>query len=365
MGGDAVAQAAAHLSVRHLTKHFLRTKGMLRKVLGTVRAVDDVSFDIPRGETLSLVGESGCGKTTTGRCILRAIEPTSGEVLFSVDGAPSVSMTELEPASLREVRKGMAMICQDPYSSLDPRMDVLSIVGEPLVIHGVARSRKDLEERVATLLRMVRLEPDYMSRYPHAFSGGQRQRIAIARALAMEPRFIVADEPVSALDVSVQAQVLNLLGELQERLGLTFLFVSHNLAVVEYVSNRIAIMYVGKLVELADARTLFRNPRHPYTEALLSAVPNPDPAVRGTKKRMILAGDIADPADPPPGCYFHPRCPYVRDVCRERQPGLEDVSADPARPHAVACHFARELSLVGISVPDGKMPRHRTAQGGL
>ena len=333
------------IQVTGLKKHFVRTKGMLRRAVAVVRAVDGVSFTIRKGETLSLVGESGCGKTTTGRCILRAIEPSGGEIKFDHNGQ-SVNLLDLDAGRLNEVRKSMAMIFQDPYSSLNPRMTIVETVGEPYVIHRLARTQRQLEDRVARLLRMVHLDPAYMRRYPHAFSGGQRQRIAIARALALQPSFIVADEPVSALDVSVQAQILNLLKELQAELGLTYLFVAHNLAVVKYISNRVAVMYLGKIVELAETRQLFLNPRHPYTEALLSAVPKL--ASRKRRERIVLAGDVADPADPPPGCAFHPRCQYAQEVCTTTEPPLvPDVEADRS-PRTAACHFSQDLDLAGV-----------------
>ena len=334
------------LQVTGLKKHFVRTKGMLRRAVAVVRAVDGVSFTIRKGETLSLVGESGCGKTTTGRCILRAIEPSGGEIKFDHNGQ-SVNLLDLDAGRLNEVRKSMAMIFQDPYSSLNPRMTIVETVGEPYVIHRLARTQRQLEDRVARLLRMVHLDPAYMRRYPHAFSGGQRQRIAIARALALQPSFIVADEPVSALDVSVQAQILNLLKELQAELGLTYLFVAHNLAVVKYISNRVAVMYLGKIVELAETRQLFLNPRHPYTEALLSAVPKL--ASRKRRERIVLAGDVADPADPPPGCAFHPRCQYAQEVCTTTEPPLvPDVEAVRS-PRTAACHFSQDLDLAGVA----------------
>jgi len=335
------------LEVRNLVKHFQRTRGLRRQVTGVVKAVDDVSFTVHAGETLALVGESGCGKTTTGRCIQRAVEPTSGQVLFHADGGDAaVNVPELGRTELKEVMTQMGMIFQDPYSSLNPRMTIAQTIAEPFVIHGTLRNRRETEERVAELLRMVRLDPVYMTRYPHAFSGGQRQRIAIARALALMPKFIVADEPVSALDVSVQAQILELLQELQENHHFAYLFIAHNLAVVEYFSERIAVMYVGKIVELTSTRRLFAMPKHPYTEALFSAVPKPDPRSRGT--RILLGGDIADPADPPPGCYFHPRCRFAQPICREQEPPLVEVGADRSDPHLAACHFAKELDLAGV-----------------
>jgi len=335
------------LRVKDLQKYFLRTKGFTKRVVGIVKAVDKVNFFIREGETLALVGESGCGKTTTGRCVLRAIEPSSGKIYFKMNSQDKpVNMMDLDKDKLKEIRKNMAMVFQDPYSSLNPRMTILEIVGEPFVIHKVVTKRRELEERVANLLKMVRLDTEYMRRYPHAFSGGQRQRVAIARALALQPKFIVADEPVSALDVSVQAQILNLLGELQDEFNLTYLFIAHNLAVVEYVSTRVVVMYVGKMVELADTEELFSNPKHPYTEALLSAVPKPDPKYK--KKRIILKGDIADPANPPSGCYFHPRCNYAQDICKDKEPPLVNIAGDEEHPHYVACHFADKLKLIGI-----------------
>lgn len=335
------------IEVRDLTKHFARTRGLRRRVTGIVKAVDGVTFTVHAGETLALVGESGCGKTTTGRCVQRAVEPTSGRVLFHPeDGRAAVDLTTLGRRELKEVMTRMGMIFQDSYSSLNPRMTIFQTIAEPFVIHGAVRNRRELEDRVAELLRMVRLDPVYMTRYPHAFSGGQRQRIAIARALALMPSFIVADEPVSALDVSVQAQILELLQELQERYRFAYLFIAHNLAVVEYFSERVAVMYVGKIVELTTVRQLFSAPRHPYTEALFSAVPKPDPRYR--KKRILLGGDIADPADPPSGCYFHPRCRFAQPLCREKAPPLVDVSAGRGEPHLAACHFADELALSGV-----------------
>ncbi|MCR4427323.1 MAG: ATP-binding cassette domain-containing protein [Firmicutes bacterium] len=329
------------LQVIELVKHFPITKGFLRRQVGAVRAVDGVSFFINEGETLGLVGESGCGKTTTGRCILRAIEPTSGQILFTTTSGQRVDVATLDGQSLRAVRREMQMIFQDPYSSLSPRMTVRDIVAEPLMVNRVL-SGKALNERVADLLQQVGLPPEYMTRYPHAFSGGERQRIGVARALALNPRLIVADEPVSALDVSVQAQILNLLQDLQNQLHLAYLFVAHDLSVVEHISSRVAVMYVGKIVEMARTEELFGSPKHPYTEALLSAVPKPDP--RRRSKRILLQGEVADASNVPSGCYFHPRCRYAVDHCVKESPVLEEVTAG----HFVSCHRARELSLEGV-----------------
>jgi peptide/nickel transport system ATP-binding protein len=332
------------LEVRGLKKYFPIRRGLLQKTVGLVKAVDDVSFFLNRGETLSLVGESGCGKTTTSRCILRAIAPTAGQVLLSDDGEV-VDMAAVPKIRLRSLRRQMQMIFQDPFSSLNPRMTLFDIVGEPLLVHGVG-SVAERTDRVVELLRLVGLRPEYMRRYPHAFSGGQRQRIGIARALALNPRLVVADEPVSALDVSVQAQILNLLLELQEKLGLTYLFVAHDLSVVKHISERVAVMYVGKIVETAPTEALFASPRHPYTEALLSAVPIPDPRLRS--ERIVLQGEVADPANTPSGCHFHPRCQYAQTVCREKAPIQEEIAPN----HFVTCHRARELSLRGVARAD-------------
>jgi peptide/nickel transport system ATP-binding protein len=329
------------LDVTGLRKFFPIRKGILQREVGRVRAVDNVNFYVERGETLSLVGESGCGKTTTSRCILRAIMPTSGQILFRTGEGSVVDVAALSKAQLRPLRRQMQMIFQDPFSSLNPRRTLLDIVAEPLVANSVGTRREQLD-RVAELLRLVGLRPEYMRRYPHAFSGGQRQRIGIARALALNPSLVVADEPVSALDVSVQAQILNLMLDLQAQLGLTYLFVAHDLSVVKHVSDRIAVMYVGQIVEMASNQQLFAVPRHPYTEALLSAVPKPDPRLRS--QRIVLEGEVADPANPPSGCYFHPRCRYAQDVCRTETPGLAEIQPG----HFVSCHRAGELSLKGI-----------------
>jgi peptide/nickel transport system ATP-binding protein len=330
------------LEVRDLQKLFPIRRGFLRRVVGQVRAVDGVSFHVERGETLALVGESGCGKTTTSRCVLRAVTPTAGQILFRTAEGPVLDVATLPRRGLRPLRRQMQMIFQDPFSSLNPRRTLLDIVAEPLVANRVG-TRAERVERVAELLRLVGLRPEYMRRYPHAFSGGQRQRVGIARALALNPRLVVADEPVSALDVSVQAQILNLMLDLQAQLGLTYLFVAHDLSVVKHVSDRVAVMYVGQIVELAETEALFTSPRHPYTEALLSAVPKPDPRLRA--QRIVLEGDVADAANPPSGCYFHPRCGYAVERCRVETPRLEPV----APGHFVACHRARELTLRGIA----------------
>jgi peptide/nickel transport system ATP-binding protein len=329
------------LEVVGLKKFYPIRKGFLRKISGYIRAVDDVSFHIREGETLSLVGESGCGKTTTSRSILRAIEPTAGSIRFRTRKGNVVDLAALSRRELRPLRREIQMIFQDPFSSLNPRKTLLEIVGEPLLVNGMT-NRRERTDRVTEMLRLVGIRPEYLRRYPHAFSGGQRQRIGIARALAVRPALVVADEPVSALDVSVQAQTLNLLIELQEKLGLTYLFVAHDLSVVKHISDRVAVMYVGQIVELAGTEQLFTRPRHPYTEALMSAVPKPNPRLRST--RVVLSGDVADPADPPQGCYFNPRCRYATDLCREQTPKLTEI--EPG--HFVSCHRASELSLAGV-----------------
>jgi peptide/nickel transport system ATP-binding protein len=334
------------ITLNNLKMHFPLSKGLFSRAAGVVRAVDDVNLTVMPGETLGLVGESGCGKTTVGRCITRAYIPTAGEILFGT-GTSMVDLAKLPEKDLFPYRRQIRMIFQDPYASLNPRMTVLQIVSEPLKIHNIAHGN-ELEERVAHLLERVGLRPEYMRRYPHAFSGGQRQRIGIARALALEPKLVIADEAVSALDVSVQAQILNLLAELQAEFQLTYIFISHDLSVVEYVADRVAVMYVGKLVEVASTQAIFVTPRHPYTEALLSAVPKPDPLLKS--KRIILEGDVADPSHPPAGCYFHPRCRFAQERCRTEPPPL--VEASPG--HWSACHFSKELSLTGIPTSSEK-----------
>jgi len=316
------------LEVRNLKKYFPVRRGVLSRVVSHVKAVDDVSFTIEKGETFGLVGESGCGKTTTGRAVLRLIEPDSGEVRF--EGS---DMLQLGAAALRGLRRDMQIIFQDPYASLNPRMTIRSIVGEPFAIHRIA-SGSDRDDRVAELLGTVGLEPSVMNRYPHEFSGGQRQRIGIARALALRPKLIVADEPVSALDVSIQSQIINLMADLQSQFGLTYLFISHAIPVIEHISTRIGVMYVGKLVEVGTSAQICLHPKHPYTQALLSAVPVPDPAAK--KRRIVLKGDVPTPIDPPSGCRFHPRCPIAVDRCKTEEPPLRQLEDG----RQVACHLA-------------------------
>jgi len=333
------------LEVRHLSKFFPLQRGPFTRQTVMVRAVDDVNLTVGCGETLGLVGETGCGKTTLGRCIVRLYKPLQGEILYWRDEGngqrPPVDLATLPPRDLRPFRRDIQMIFQDPYSSLDPRLSVFDTISEPIRAHRLASGR-ELEERVIQLMELVGLETRYLHRYPHAFSGGQRQRIGIARALATTPRLIVADEPVSALDVSIQAQILNLLRELQEELGLSYLFIAHDLSVVNYISHRVAVMYAGRLVELASTEELYAHPKHPYTEALLSAVPISDPDVQ--RVRIKLEGEVPNPVNLPSGCYFHPRCRYAVEDCREVEPSMEEVKPG----HFVACHLARELELRGI-----------------
>jgi len=339
---NAIDDPSVLMEVRSLKKYFPIKEGFVKKVVGYVRAVDDVSFFIREGETLGLVGESGCGKTTTARCILRAHNPTSGKILFRTKAGEVVDVAQFSDGEMRPLRAEMQMVFQDPYASLNPRMTLLDLVGEPLLVVGGMKNHQERQARVAELLQLVGLRQEYMQRYPHAFSGGQRQRIVIARALALNPRFIVADEPVSALDVSVQAQVLNLLLKLQNELNLTYLFVAHDLSVVKHICDRVVVMYVGKIVETAPTHNLFFTPKHPYTAALMSAVPVANPRIRA--RMTPLEGDVPSPANPPSGCYFHPRCPYAVDKCSTDLPLLEEL--EPG--HFVACHRASELQLVGI-----------------
>jgi peptide/nickel transport system ATP-binding protein len=335
------------LEVKGLKKYFPIQKGLLRKTVGNVKAVDDVNFYVREGETLGLVGESGCGKSTAGRSIIRLYEPTAGQVLFksralATDGGQKlVNLLDLKPEEMKLVRKEISMVFQDPINSLNPRMTVSDIVAEPLAIHGLGVG-PETEAIVVRLLERVGLRPDHLRRYPHEFSGGQRQRIGIARALSLNPSLVICDEPVSALDVSIQAQTLNLLQDLQQDFNLSYIFVAHDLSVVQHISDRIAVMYVGKVAEIADAEELYSQPLHPYTEALLSSVPKADPLYKSD--RIVMQGDVADPSNPPSGCYFHPRCRYAQEVCKQKTPEFRELKPD----HWVACHRAEELTLEGI-----------------
>ncbi|MEW5987455.1 MAG: dipeptide ABC transporter ATP-binding protein [Chloroflexota bacterium] len=321
------------IQVKDLKKYFPIRRGVLRRQVGAVQAVDGVSFDIKRGETLGLVGESGCGKSTTGRAVLQLLEPTAGSVVFN-----GKELVGLAKGDLRKERRHMQMIFQDPYASLNPRMTVGGIISEPLEVHNIGdpQSRR---ERVQELLKLVGLNPYFVKRYPHEFSGGQRQRIGVARALATNPSFIVCDEPISALDVSIQAQVVNLMDDLKAELGLTYLFIAHDLSMVRYISDRVAVMYLGRIVELSDRNEIYEHPLHPYTQALLSAIPIPDPEKEAQRRRIILEGDVPSPANPPAACRFNPRCSYATDICREVNPEWRNLGTD-SRPHFVACHHA-------------------------
>ena len=328
------------VEVKNLMKYFPITAGLFQRVIGHIKAVDDVSFVIPRGKTVGLVGESGCGKTTISKCILRAIDPTSGEINLHTEGKIN-NIADMREKDLRPLRREMQMIFQDPFSSLNPRMNLLDIVSEPLLLNGV-KNRSERQDRVEELLSKVGLRPEYMVRFPHAFSGGQRQRIGIARALALNPSLIVCDEPVSGLDVSVQAQVINLLMDLQDELGLSYLFVSHDLSIVKQISDSIQVMYLGRLVENGTPEEIFSSPKHPYTEALISAVPQADPDV--PKNHQTLIGEIPNPASPPTGCYFHPRCAYATDECKKTNP---DLTTDESG-RSFSCHHANDLKLKGL-----------------
>ena len=325
------------LETKEVVKHYPIMGGVFLHQIASVKAVDGVSLNIQPSETLGLVGESGCGKSTLGRLILRLEEPTRGDILFE-----GKSILGYDPGQMRALRREMQIIFQDPFSSLNPRKSVAHIVGEPLYVHGLT-DRHEREDRVLKLLEVVGLKREHMRRYPHQFSGGQRQRIGVARALALNPKLIICDEAVSALDVSIRGQVINLLQDLQEEFGLTYLFISHDLSVVEHISDRVAVMYLGKLVELADSDTLYRGPLHPYSHALLSAAPVPDP--KRKKKRIVLMGDVPSPIHPPPGCHFHTRCPYAKEICKEQEPVFREVKPN----HFAACHFAEELSETGLA----------------
>lgn len=330
------------LEIHHLKKYYPITRGLLKRTVGCVKAVDDVSLTISEGQTLGLVGESGSGKTTLAHTVMRGLDPTGGSVVFHDQTLGAVDVASAEKDTLRHVRRNMQMVFQDPFASLNPRMQLVDIIGEPLEVNGIARG-KAVQERVAELLQLVGLRPEYMRRFPHAFSGGQRQRIVIARALALNPRLVIADEPTSALDVSIQAQTLNLLKELQARLHLSYLFISHDLGVVEHVSDLVAVMYVGRLVEVAPTAKLYQKPSHPYTEALLGSIPRPDPERK--RRRVTVTGEIPNPAKPPSGCYFHPRCPYAQPICAQEAPPLRETTPG----QFAACHFSEELTLKGVN----------------
>jgi oligopeptide transport system ATP-binding protein len=329
-GGSAVSENNVLLKVDKLVKHFPIYRGVFQRQVGAVHAVDGISFDVRSGETFGLVGESGCGKTTAGRTIIQLYKATSGHIYFG-----DIDLTTVKGHDLRRMRKRMQMIFQDPYASLNPRMSINDIVSEPMIIHGVSRG-KEARDRVAELLKIVQLNPGFGSRFPHEFSGGQRQRIGIARSLALNPELIICDEPISALDVSIQAQIINLLEDLQKQLGLTYLFIAHDLSMVHHISSRLAVMYLGIIAELAPTSDLFNNPLHPYTQALLSAVPIPNPVIEEKRQRIILEGDVPSPVNPPSGCRFRTRCPIAKELCAEQTPEWRELAKD----HWVACHFA-------------------------
>ena len=341
MMAGAVPAPGPLLELDKLKMHFPIRAGAFRRVVGQVKAVDGVSLSVDEGETLGIVGESGCGKSTLARTVLRIYQPTGGEIRYRDRSGGTVDLAALSGQALTEIHQDLRMVFQDPQSSLNPRLTVLDIIGEVLTVNGIAKG-SELEDRVAGLMQSVGLRPEYMRRYPHAFSGGERQRVGIARALASNPRLVIADEAVSALDVSVQAQTINLLQDLQEQFGLTYLFVAHDLSVVRHISDNIAVMYVGRVVEKAPTAEIFAHPRHPYTEALLSAVPIPDPRLRRRGQRIRLAGEVADPANPPPGCPFHPRCRYATEICKHEVPALRAITPEG---HAVSCHHAETLTL--------------------
>lgn len=337
-----VRGASPLLDIIHLKKHYPITRGLLKRTVGYVKAVDDVSLKLHEGQTIGLVGESGSGKSTLAHTVMRGVTPTAGTVLFHDQTRGMIDVAHADASTLRHVRRNMQMVFQDPFSSLNPRMTVLDIIAEPLEVNGIAKG-KAAQERVAELLQLVGLRPEFMRRYPHAFSGGQRQRIVVARALALNPRLVIMDEPTSALDVSIQAQTLNLLKELQARLNLSYLFISHDLGVVEHVSDVVAVMYVGRVVEVSPTRQLYQKPLHPYTEALLSSIPKPDPTRK--KHRVVITGEIPNPANPPSGCHFHPRCPYAQELCKREAPLLREVQPGQFS----ACHFSEDLSLKGVN----------------